>query len=405
MKIKRILACAVLVLACAISNAAFLGFNAMSNEQLKNELLQTLRTAVVEFEGEDAFFAEKMCSLALEVEASYHSDPYAWLALTYSWCNDMEGIYPPVVSEPALKYSDLQSRIRCQILRILDYPYHEVSLNNAQATKDGDVAFYDQEMSRRFYEATYAANLQRRRNVSKALSIPLAEDECQVIKLYSSGYIIRTYAHCMAIDLCYKRCFNTTEGIDELADVIDIIFTSHPHDDHYDLTLLAALRQKGVPMFEAPDEVEPGKVEHILAPLADGAVCDITAVQSRQGRCPLVMYRAEIDGWSFLHFSDSSLKDTWAAFETSGCEAPDFVFSPQDTPLALGTVSRMKGASERKCCYFTTHENEYEHSVSRRAAYSWLLTAPHCLGNPDPAAYPGKVVLIDGGESIVFKRN
>lgn len=407
--------------------AAFLGFDAMSNEHLKDALLYELRRAIPAFAKEDPAFATRMRELKTSVEQSFASDPYAWMNLCYAWCNAMEQKYPPVVSDPALHYADLPSRRRAQILKILDYPYHEVSLRNAQATKDGDTRYYSDEQSQRFYKATYEYNNLRREAMLQALREPLKEGECQVIKVYSSGYIFRTKDHCMAADICYRRCFNNIGSLEDLVDAIDILFTSHPHDDHYDVDLWRMMALTGKPMMHAYDidpatqgnkhcwmkgdsqravlEYTPGRVQHETIDLRGGGSADVTAVHSVQGRVPLLIYRAECDGWSFLHFADSSDKDSWEALVDSGANAPHFVFSPQDTPRVLDVVRRMPNPDNHPVYYFTTHENEYEHSVCRRAAYRWLLSAPHCLGAQDAAAYEkAGIVLIDAGESMIFSK-
>lgn len=405
-------------------DAAFLGFNAQSNEQLRSSLLRELKVAQRDLAGDPSYFMIQ--DFMLQVEAGALQDPYAWLDQTYEFCSIMENIYGPVVFHPATQNSDRMQLLRKHILQILDYPYHEVSLNNGQAQKDGDTRYYTPEQAKIFYDATYASNRQRRLDLSEAMKVKLDEGECQLIKVYSSGYIFRTKDHCVAADLCYKRCFNTTEGIDELVDAIDILFTSHPHDDHYDVTLWRKMAQTGKPMLFAYDidpdtpgnkicwmegdsrrcavNYTPGRIEHAIVPLVGGGQTDVTAVHSRQGKVPLLMYLARTDGWSFLHIADSSEKETWKSFGNSDSEAPDFVFSPQDAPVVLNTVGRMENPSGRPYFYFTTHENEYEHSVCRRAAYSWLLTAPHCLGSLNFLSYSGLTVLIDNGESLVFKR-
>lgn len=405
---------ALMLLDAFRSDAAFLGFEARSNEDLRGELLHVLRAAQRDLSPEPASFMIQ--ELMLEIEAAALHDPYAWLDQTYEFCNVMENIYGPVIFHPGTQGMDRMQVLRSHILKILDYPYHEVSLKNAQATRDGDISHYKPEQARAFYDATYASNWQRRLNISEALKVELSEGECQLIKVYSSGYIFRTRDHCVAADLCYRRCFNTTDGIDEIADAIDILFTSHPHDDHYDVTLWRRMAASGKPMLFTRDidpstqgnkicwPCTPGKVDHELVPLSGGGETDVTAVHSRQGRAPLLMYLARTDGWSFLHIADSSEKETWKAFVSCGSEAPDFVFSPQDTPEALSVVDKMAGAGGRPHFYFTTHENEYEHSVSRRAAYSWLLSAPHCLGSLNFFSYPACIVLIDNGESLIFCR-
>ena len=398
----QLAAVTILLLFSSASRAAFLGFSAMSNAELKDRLVEELRKARRDLAGEP--LCNMIQELVFQVEASYETDPYAWMDLAYEFCNVAENIYGPVIHRPGTAAGDRLQQIRSRILNILDYPYHEVSLQNGQAWKDGDTRYYSEEQRRRFHDATYSANRQRRLNVSLAMQTPLEDGECQLIKLYSSGYILRTKDHCVAADLCYRRCFDTADGIGELADAIDVLFTSHPHDDHYDLILLDMLRRKGIPMLEAPSEVDPGRVDRFEVPLADGGRTDVTAVHSRQGGVPLMMFLAGTDGWSFLHIADSSLKDTWASFCNGEIEAPDFLFSPQDTPLVMKTASLMKGARDKPYFYFTTHENEFEHSVCRRAAYCWLQTASHCLGGPY-CAYSGNVVLMDAGESLIFGRN
>ncbi|MCQ2184633.1 MAG: hypothetical protein MJY62_04410 [Bacteroidales bacterium] len=406
----------------AKASAAFLGFSAASNLTLKNRMLSEVKAACSLMIGEPQYFM--LQEFMLQVEAA--ADPYAWLDQTHEFCHILENIYGPVPYHPGTQYRDRMQQLRRSLLQIADYPYHEVSLNNKQATGDGDTIFYSPEQSRIFYEATYEANRQRRADISEALKVKLEEDECQLIKVYSSGYIFRTRSHCVAADLCYRRCYNTSEGMDELVDAIDILFTSHPHDDHYDELLWRKLSETGKPMLFAYDidpgtkgnkicwmegddrrwavNYTPGKVERAVIPLPGGGQADVTAVHSRQGPVPLLMYLAKADGWSFLHIADSSEKQTWKSFENKEFEVPDFVFSPQDTPVVLKTLSRMGNPSGKPYFYFTTHENEYEHSVCRRASYSWLLTASHCLGNAGLFDFSGCCVLIDNGESLIFKK-
>ncbi|MCQ2184634.1 MAG: hypothetical protein MJY62_04415 [Bacteroidales bacterium] len=416
----------------SLKASADLGFSPTDNATLRNSLMTELRSAQVDLVGTPLFFRLQELMLQIEAGASDKTDPYLWMDQVHEFCNVAENIYGPVPHHPKSKTLDKIFKARAHILKIRDFPLHEVSLNNTQATQDGDTKFYSEEQARAFNAATFGSDWQRRLDISEALKIPLTEGECQVIKVYSSGFMFRTCRSCMAIDLTYYRNFNTYDKIDEIVDAIDILFCTHPHDDHYDTRLWRDALQAGVPLVFAydiqsgvpgtkyqwmksnggniiTDSGNPdcydrikGTVKSDVIQMKNGLNCHAAGVASKQGNAALILSYCETDGWSFYHTSDSDDHNYWGALKDI-YEVADFLFCPQAAVELLSIAGSSTNTSGKPFFYFATHENEFMHSVSRRAAFSWLLSASGCMGGSS-SSYPGFLVLMDSGESLIFKK-
>ena len=418
---KILVASTVLLGAFAGKASADTGYEwtTVPNHILRAQLIGQLRDVQGNLVGDPVYFMIQ--DLMLQIEAAAAGDQYIWVDQALRACLILEDMFPPVVSHPAMFMKDKLSIIRNQILLIKDYPMHETHLADEPAD-----AGVNPTQTAAFLK--YNSNFlnYKRQNALDALKTRLQPGECQVIKIYSSGFIFRTTDKTVGVDICYQEGFGTTAGLDDIASAIDILFLTHAHGDHYDKDLWRKMENKSKPIVTPWNILQDNNPNvHVLMKTAAGGhlhsgstyydtlgeVFDtqigpskITGIKSEQGDVACIVYLAETSGWRFIHTGDNSNVNVQKGFEGK-YEAPDIVIDPifQGIATLLGNVKNMLHKSQKPSFYINAHENEFHHTSDHRVSYRFMFKDKGALGG-SPASIASCVLLMDNGESAIFRK-
>lgn len=155
------------------------------NETLYERMLSYLHETQQVFMGEPYYFMVQQ--FIVEVKAAHLNDRYAWLGQTHRFCNQIEAIYPPAVEHVSVMAEDRYERLRRSIVKLRDYPMHEMSITSA----DDDNVVPPADQVTAFHAANRQWLLQKRDAFLNYLtSEPRPKDgSVQVLKLYSSCYL------------------------------------------------------------------------------------------------------------------------------------------------------------------------------------------------------------------------
>ena len=381
-------------------------WQASTNAELYNALMGYLRgTVLLEQLGEPVYYMTQQ--LIVELETVYPKKPYAWMTQVHNFCNTLEAIYPPSLSHPAVSrnYEDSYDKIRHHILRLRDFPMHQVSVDSEAEIKPTP----DQK------DAFNAANKQwlqlKRSEFFQFLRGPRpAGNELQIAKLYSSGCVFRTKDACIGIDLCYGEGLYDGVGKQELADMLDAVYVTHAHGDHYDIELLKMVLRRGkavvgpATMARHLTDVTGDKIlwsDSHLEPLRVAGVADTQAYMSGQGEEPCLLYLIQIGDWRLVHVGDNSNHDKEGLIYPHYPIA-DVILAPIFQGLVNLFKSTLAGSNPNNVeqIYLNIHENEWHHEIHGRISYEYLFNWSGALNNSS-FTYPG-TALLDNGEHLTL---
>lgn len=379
-------------------------WQATTNEVLYGNLLTYLRTVQNDWVGEPVYYMVQQ--LTSELRATFPQDPYAWMSQVHNFCNTLENIYPPALAHPSATRGgeDPYEKIRRHIFRLRDFPMHQVSLDN-------DVIKPSAEQKAAF-NATNKQWLQHKREeFFQFLRGPRPTgDELQLFRLYSSGYVLRTRDACIGIDLCYGEGFYDGARKEELAGMLDAVFTTHGHGDHYDIELLRMMLQKGkaivIPPRMEPFFVDYSGEKHVwrdsqLEPVRIGGVATVQAQMAGQGDEPCLLYLIQIGSWRIAHVGDNSHHELELAFY------PNYpMVDVQMCPVFQGildfanSLKKAPNPDNAALIYFNLHENEWHHTIDGRMSFEFMYCHNGALGNAS-FAYPCTAIC-DNGETLTL---
>ena len=405
MRIKRLFIAAVASVLFGAEAIAAQRWVATGNEQLYQAMLTCLRNFQGELFGEPVYYQAQ--NLEMAITAAHKADEYAWMSQVHNFCNYLEDIYPPVIGHPRESLDDKYETIRRNLVLLRDFPMHQVwQTNDSPSPTQIQI------------DAFNAANKQwlhyKRAQFFEFLRGPRpAGNEIQVVKLYSSGVVFRTKSACIGMDITYESRLYDDEGIEELADILDVIYVTHAHTDHFDQKLLQAMLRKGKCVV-GPHTMEKyisgsdwaGKKylwsdtqeEAVLV----GGVASTQAFMSEQKPEPCLLYLVDLGGWRMIHVGDNSEHVN----EQNYLRYPmaDFVMSPVFQGLVTLFKSTYGGLNPDgiEQYYINIHENEYLHTVDGRIAFDYMYKDANSLGNT-VNRYPNCLIL-DCGEHIVMSK-
>ncbi len=378
---------------------------AASNETLYNEMLSYLKTFQTDLVGEQAYYMAQ--NLVVELEAAHKSDPYIWMTQMHNFCNKLEAIYPPSLSHPKVSraYEDRYDKLRRGITRLRDFPMHEVTISYETPPPASGQA-----------EAFTAANRQwlhnKREEFFRFLRGPRpSADELQIAKLYSSGVVLRTKDACIGIDICYGEGLYDALYKEELADMLDVLYVTHAHGDHYDLELFRMMMARGKPVvgpFTMEERYFSKDVgdKHFwrdsqLEPQLIGGVATTQAYMSGQGDEPCLLYLIQIGDWRIVHVGDNSHHENEELIYPLFPKA-DVVFAPvfQGVVYLFNSTLAAPNPGNIEQVYVNIHENEWHHEIHGRISYEYLYNHNGALNNTG-RKYPS-VVIMDNGEHITL---
>ena len=403
MKIKTIILSALAsVLLGAEAFAGTYNWDATTNESLYNAAISFLKTFQSDAIGEPAYYMVQ--EALLEIEAAHKKDKLVWMGQIHSFCNMLEAIYPPQLEHPKVYSQDKYEVIRRDILKLRDYPIHEASSKDDNVSLESDQAQY-------FKAYTYQWLCSKREELMQALKSPrpTSDNEIQVFKVYSSGFIFRTKNACIGLDICYSEAFGDSNYVDDIAEYIDALFVTHAHGDHYDTGLLTKVYQKGKPIIMSDDIVSPSgsgkKFVWTSDHLDETQICNgVTALakMGAQGTTPCLLYLIDIEGWRISAVGDNSQPALQSFYINR--DMVDIVVAPVFVGLTslFNSTYSAQNPDNIEQIYINAHENEFHHTVDGRVSYKYLFTANGALGN-NSFNYP-LTALMDNGEYIVIKK-
>lgn len=383
------------------------GFDAVTNETLYTAMLRYMRTMQTELVAGPSYFMVQ--NLMLEIEAAHAKKPYAWVGQIHRFLNLAENMYPAAMGHPASALDDRYEQLRRALLRLRDYPMHQVS----DVPDDIGPAVGQAEA----FTADNKQWIQHKRDeFFQFLSAPAPTgSEMQVYKLYSSGVVFRTKSACIGTDITYAEGTYDGERREELAQKLDVFFLTHAHGDHYDIPLLRRMLELGKVV------VAPYTMERHLTSFAeckgktlflwdnDGPTDEPATVwgnvktqafRSVQDPEPLLLYLLEADGWRIILVGDNSDKkkeDAFANYPTADVVA---------TPIFVGLTTLFSytlaapNPADIDQIYINLHENEWHHTIQGRIPFSYMFNDHSAFGNAS-VTYP-LYVATDCGESFTL---
>ena len=402
---RALLSAAVaLVMSSGFARAQYI-WQASTNEALYNDMLSYLRTFQTDLVGEPVYYMAQ--NLMVEMEAAYKSNPYIWMKQVHNFCDKVEAMYPPSLSHPkvSVTYEDRYDKLRRGLTRLRDFPMHEVTISyETPPPASGQV------------EAFTAANKQwlqkKREEFFRFLRGPRPTgNELQVAKLYSSGVVLRTKDACIGIDICYGEGLYDGLYKEELADMLDVLYVTHAHGDHYDLELFRMMMARGkavvgpYTMEERHFSQDAGDkhfwAESQLEPQLIGGVATTQAYMSGQGDEPCLLYLIQIGDWRIVHIGDNSHHENEELIYPLFPMA-DVVFAPvfQGVVYLFTSTLAAPNPDNIEQVYINIHENEWHHEIHGRMSYEYLYNHNGALNNSG-RPYPS-VAIVDNGEHITL---
>lgn len=381
-------------------------WQASTNADLYNSLIKYLKeTVLAEQIGEPVYYMTQQ--LLVELETVYPKKPYAWMTQVHNFCNTLESVYPPSLSHPSVSryYEDSYDKIRHHILRLRDFPMHQTSVDSEEVFKPTP----DQK------DAFNAANKQwlqlKRSEFFQFLRSPRPTgNELQIAKLYSSGCVFRTKDACIGIDISYSEGLYDGEMKQELADMLDAVFVTHAHGDHYDIELLKMVLRRGKAvvgpstMARHLTDVTGEKIlwsDSHLEPLRVAGVADTQAYMSGQGEEPCLLYLIQVGDWRLVHVGDNS-NHAKEALIYPNYPIADVVMAPIFQGIVNLLTNTLAGPNPDNVqqIYLNIHENEWHHEIHGRISYEYLFNWSGALNNFS-FTYPN-TALLDNGEHLTL---
>ena len=359
---------------------------AKPNDTLRQDMIAYANAFLTDYQGQPV---AKPIRQFLKKRAK-DKDPYAWMQATHQFVQDLKQQYPPAVEN---------EKVRARILQLLDYPLH---VNNY------DTHAAPEELAAYYTSAQAYLNTARETVLTQLEANSGVTSKATIWKIYNCGIVIRTAHLTVGIDIsdcpAFPAEYPTWQPSDytRLAAQLDILFLTHPHDDHYALPLLRAMLDAGKPV------VLPGPVAsftqtspliHLVTqpnttPQQIGSVAFCSYPGNQGAGIPCNVYWLDIEGFRVVHNGDNYDRAGEAMMATLPGAHVVFGASWNDPQDLLTATRKASGAAGQ--LFIPMHENELGHSVNHRESYHELFAREDRLGNPK-FAYP-PVLLLDCGE-------
>ena len=381
-------------------------FDVASNEDLYLDMLVHCDNFISETKGLSA--SKEVKDFVSLVKKSHKSDAYAWIGQTFQFVEKLQMEYPPVEASVYEPSSD--AIVRKNIMLLLDFPMHCDEMSSA--ADENVKARYPHERDLHYFTT-------HEKLVEWLLQPAPAEGEISIAKVYSSGFLFRTHSHMLALDVRWQGSEDVaTAGICKMA---DLFLLTHNHGDHYSLNVLERMMLMGKPVVLPNNNFHETCIANMLSSYEGenkyvwngpiGTVYEETqigpakvqAVMAAQGDEPCLLYMVEMDGWRIAAVGDNSHHEYQPCYEK--WEAPDFFCTPifQGCQVIMSEIAKAPHPSGRTPVYLPHHENECHHGVSHRVGYRFLYHHPGAFGAENFQHFT-PYVLLDGGESVTYKR-
>lgn len=371
------------------------------NQELRNQLIEYIEGAKKNNRDKklDADLNQFLVQLKKE-----KGNSVVWLKSTHDLVAKLLQKYPP---EP--RYAS-QREI---ILRILDYPLHFDDLSKSTPAADK--------------EAYISATLQA---FSKAKDAMMQEIKTTKVKPgsvaiwnpYNMGFIMKTSKRTVGIDVItsrpmyyYNRKIQSVwedQDKKDLAKLLDVLFVTHLHGDHYDGALANEMQRAGksvvlpasIRLSFGPASQKKDSKKQQNQIILDQAVTSprtIAGVQvlsfpGNQGEnTPCNVYLLDFDGIRVVHAGDNY--DHALEARIKEYEAANIIIGAAWNSIQEFTrhAINAKNATKRKQVLLPSHNNEMMHTVNHRESFWELYTGGGRIGNPH-FPFPTIIVLAWG---------
>ena len=329
-----------------------------------------------------------------KVEPAHLDNPYRWIGDTYALVKKLEKMQGPVVDQGK---SDFTSMLRRYTLMMVDFPLHVNDKNPSM----NPIEKQEYMISRDKYLVGSC-----KQAIKWLKKTSPAKGEIAIYKVYNMGYIFKTSERAIGIDL---RWWGSKADARKLAKNLDVLFTTHPHGDHYSIDMLESMIEcrKTIVLTKdlLPKVKSPQKVllwEDRTEPL-DVKGIKVRCFAGNQGKdIPCNVYHLQFDGWTIVHNGDNS--DRPRDRRISELEAPDIVVAATwNTFQVIQEAAQASvGAEDKPMLFLPAHENEVGHTIDHRESYREAYSMESRFSSPTFKYIPH--MLMDVGECTVVTK-
>ena len=373
----------ILLLAFHANSFAF-EWKSQSNDELRADMIK-----FAEVFGQTTGDRNLAKDLDTFVQAQKNEDnPCAWIAATNALVDKWLKKYPAELS----KGGDC-SYERRSLLLLRDYPMHADNYR-ADAT---------QELKEAYECSIHKMHREAEQDALKWLSKHTVSKKLEVCKTYNMGYCFRSSGKVVGIDLQWE---GGEEEMKKVASEIDILFISHPHDDHYSLGLMKAVLAAGKPVIMSEDILPDYPSEHkVIVDRNNHEGMSLNGIRfhssfGNQGPdVPNNVFVISVGKWNIAQNGDNAV-----------AEAEAFLADHRVDVLITSCWNGFKRTMDyirsnpegTQCIYIPGHENEWMHTVDHREAYQELFSRKDRFGDEDYDYFPS-VIMDAAGDSYIFR--
>jgi hypothetical protein len=382
MIMKRLIV-SVILLAFHLGSYAF-DWKSQSNEDLRADMIS--------FAGEvaetthDRKLSEDLNRFVMCRKAE--SDPYRWIAETNAFVDRWLRKYPAELSDGgACSYE------RRALLLLRDYPMHADNYRD-DATRELKEA-YEASIRKMHREAEQDA--------LKWLAKGRRSDDLDMFKTYNMGFFLRSAGKTVGIDLQWE---GGEDEMKKIASSIDVLFVSHPHDDHYSIGLMKAVLAAGKPVIMSYDIIPEYPSEWKIIVDKDNnegmeanGVSFFSCLGDQGPDAPNNVYLIKVGKWNIAQNGDNAVPEAEAFL---GKHKVDLLITACWNGFKR-TMDYIRSNPEgTSCIYIPAHENEWMHTVDHREAYCELFSRNDRFGDTGYDYFPS-VIMDAAGDSYILK--
>lgn len=381
---KRILII-IISLAGTLQAEAF-DWKSQNNEDLRRDMFAFIEKFMKE--TSDKKLTAELNEFLMAMKSRVHDEPYLWIQETNDFVDKMLEKYPAEISD-----GGSCSIERKGLLLLRDYPMHSDNYRDdaTQELKDSYVMSI-----RRLYEDAEQDALKWLRKSGKSQRL-------EVCKTYNMGFFLRSDGHTVGIDLQWS---GDKDEVAEVASLIDILFLSHPHDDHYSIDLMKAMLDAGKPVVMSYDIIPEYSSDMKMIVDKDkhdwveaGGVRFISSLGHQGPEAPNNVYLISIGKWNVAQNGDNAMDE---AEEFLGRHRVDVLITACWNNFKRTMNYIRSNPDGTSCIYIPAHENEWLHSVDHREAYQELFDRNDRFGDKSYEYFPS-VIMDAAGDKFIFR--
>ena len=295
-----------------------------------------------------------------------------WMEHCLAWVAAALKTHPPSVAD---------RDARRAILTVLDDPIHVTDAPQIDA-----VGEFFQVMARR---------------AIAGIESETVSEGAVVWKIYNHFFVIKTSHHTYAFDFCRGagKASLTQTQVDRLVAAIDVLFISHRHADHADLSVAQKVLAAGKPVVVPTEMWQDEDIAGALTRVTGGDATtvsglDVTVFPGGQLSVPNNVYLVAADGVSVMHTGDQQQYGEAAKWlQRVGADQDVDILLPNCWTPDLPEMVKMVVPR----VVITGHENELYHPVWERESF----TKTYWLMHPVEHNY----VVMSWGERFHYRRS